>query len=211
MDKSIANKIPISNKIQDITLSQYHSGNNDGIINFIFETLPTGILILNRKIDIVYSNKQASLFLNRFEIPEEIPSVGMRIFNALDRDKFQELFPGEIIITKKFEGSPSNWLFRFAIPVKSQPIIVIYIIEDKISNKLNVNEIRQQYRLTRRETDIIRRLLDGLKNVEISNEFEIMEQTVKDHLSNIYQKMGVENRFDLIRSLVSPSHIQAHI
>ena len=33
--------------------------------------LPTGILILNRKIDIVYSNKQASLFLNRFEIPEE--------------------------------------------------------------------------------------------------------------------------------------------
>jgi DNA-binding NarL/FixJ family response regulator len=74
-----------------------------------------------------------------------------------------------------------------------------------------VNEIRQQYRLTRREADIIRRLLDGLKNVEISKEFEIMEQTVKDHLSNIYQKMGVENRFDLIRSLVSPSHIQAHI
>ena len=121
------------------------------------------------------------------------------------------MFPGEIIITKKFEGSPSNWLFRFAIPVKSQPIIVVYIIEDKISNKLNVNEIRQQYRLTRREADIIRRLLDGLKNVEISKELEIMEQTVKDHLSNIYQKMGVENRFDLIRSLVSPSHIQAHI
>jgi DNA-binding CsgD family transcriptional regulator len=211
MENSNSNKIPISNKIQDITLSQYHSGNNNEIINFIFDTLPTGIFILNRKIDIVYSNKQASLFLNRFEIPEEIPSVSRRIFNALDGDKFQELFPGEIIIIKKFEGSPSNWLFRFAIPVKSQPIIVIYIIEDKISNKLNVNEIRQQYGLTRREADIIRRLLDGLKNVEISRELEIMEQTVKDHLSNIYQKMGVENRFALIRSLVSPSHIQAHI
>jgi DNA-binding CsgD family transcriptional regulator len=211
MEKSIANKIPISNKIQDITLSQYHSGNSNEIINFIFDTLPTGVLILNRKIDIVYSNKQASLFLSRFEIPEEIPSVSRRIFDALDRDKFQEVFPGEIIIIKKFEGSPSNWLFSFAIPVKSQPIIVIYIIEDKISTKLNVNEIRQQYRLTRREADIIRRLLDGLKNVEISKELEIIEQTVKDHLSNIYQKMGVENRFDLIRSLVSPSHIQAHI
>ncbi len=211
MDKSNSNKIPISNKIRDIALSQYHSENNNAIINFIFDTLPTGILILNRKTEIVYGNKQASLFLSRFEIPEEIPSVSMRIFNALDRDKFQELFPGEIIMIKKFEGSPSNWLFRFAIPANSLPIIVIYIIEDKISNKLNVNEIRQQYRLTRREADIIRRLLDGLKNVEISKEFEIMEQTVKDHLSNIYQKMGVENRFDLIRSLVSPSHIQAHI
>ena len=210
MKDSNSDKIRIFNKIQDIPLSQYHSGNTDGIINFIFDTLPTGVLILNRKMDIMYSNKQASLFLSRFEIPEEIPSVGMRIFNALDGDKFQELFPGEIIIIKKFEGSPSNWLFRFAIPVKSQPIIVLYIIEDKISNKLNVNEIRQQYRLTRREADIVRRLLDGLKNVEISKEFEIVEQTVKDHLSNIYQKMGVENRFDLIRSLVSPSHIQAH-
>ena len=211
MKNSNSNKIPTSNKIQDIPLSQYHSGNNDGIINFIFDTLPTGILILNRKADIVYSNKQASLFLSRFEIPEEIPSVGMRIFNALDGDKFQELFPGEIIVTKKFEGSPSNWLFRFAIPVKSQPIIVIYIIEDKVSSKLNVNEIRQQYRLTRREADIVRRLLDGLKNAEISKELEIVEQTVKDHLSNIYQKMGVENRFDLIRSMVSPSDFHPHI
>jgi DNA-binding CsgD family transcriptional regulator len=211
MKKSITNKISISDKIRDISLSQYHSGNSDGIIDFIFDTLPTGVLIMNRKMEVVYGNKQASLFLSRFDIPEEIPSVGRRVFDALDRDKFQELFPGEIIIVKKFEGSPSNWLFRLVIPVESQPIIVIYIIEDKISNKLNVNEIRQQYRLTRREADIVRRLLDGLKNAEISKELEIVEQTVKDHLSNIYQKMGVENRFDLIRSMVSPSHFQPHI
>ena len=203
MKESNTSKINLPNKIQDITLSQYHSGDNNEIINFIFDTLPVGVVILNRKMDIVYNNKQASLFLSRYKIPEEIPSVSRRIFDALDRDKFQELFPGEIIVTKKFEGSPSNWLFRFAIPLKSQPIIVLFIIEDKISNKLNVNEIRQQYRLTRREADIIRRVLDGLKNIEISKDLEIVEQTVKDHLSNIYMKIGVENRFDLIRSLLS--------
>jgi DNA-binding CsgD family transcriptional regulator len=207
MKESNANKIPVSNKIHDITLSQYHSANNSEIINFVFDSLPVGVVILNRKIDIVYSNKQASLFLNRFELPEEIPAVSRRIFDALDRDKFRELFPGEITITKKFEGSPSNWLFRFAIPANSLPIIVLFVIEDKISNKLDVNEIRQQYRLTRRESDILRRALDGLKNVEISRELEIMEQTVKDHLSNIYMKIGVENRFALIRSLVGSSHI----
>jgi len=207
MKESDANKMPISKKIQDVTLSQYHSGNNNDIINFVFDALPVGVVIFNRKIDIVYNNKQASLFLSRYNIPEEIPSVSRRIFDALDRDKFQELFPGEIIVTKKFEGSPSNWLFRFAIPLKSQPIIVLFIIEDKISNKLNVNEIRQQYKLTRREGDIIRRVLDGLKNIEISKDLEIVEQTVKDHLSNIYMKIGVQDRFDLIRSLVSSCQI----
>jgi DNA-binding NarL/FixJ family response regulator len=70
-----------------------------------------------------------------------------------------------------------------------------------------VNEIRQQYKLTRREADIIRRVLDGLKNLEISKELEIGEQTVKDHLTSIYQKIGVQDRFDLIRSLISPPHI----
>jgi DNA-binding CsgD family transcriptional regulator len=207
MKKSDANTMPISKKIQDVTLSQYHPGNNNDLINFVFDALPVGVVIFNRKIDMVYSNKQASLFLSRYKIPEEIPSVSKRIFDALDRDKFQELFPGEIIVTKKFEGSPSNWLFRFAIPLKSQPVIVLFIIEDKISDKLNVNEIRQQYKLTRRETDIVRRVLDGLKNIEISKDLEIVEQTVKDHLSNIYIKIGVRDRFDLIRSLISYSHI----
>ena len=207
MKETNTNKLTQSKKIQDVTLSQYHSGNNNDIINFVFDTLPVGVVIFNRKVDIVYNNKQASLFLSRYKIPEEIPSVSRRIFDALDRDKFQELFPGEIIVTKKFEGSPSNWLFRFAIPLESQPIIVLFIIEDKISNKLNVNEIRQQYKLTRREADIIRRVLDGLKNSEISKDLEIVEQTVKDHLSNIYQKIGVQDRFDLIRSLVSSCQI----
>jgi len=207
MAESKADKSRIPKKIQDITVSEYHPEDKNEIINFIFDTLPVGVVILNRKIDILYSNKEASLFLSRFKIPEEIPSVGRRIFDALDREKFQELFPGEIIVTKKFEGSPSNWLFRFAVPIIFQPVIVLFIIEDKISNKLQVNEIRQQYKLTRRETDILRRVLDGLKNIEISKDLEIVEQTVKDHLSNIYGKIGVENRFDLVRSLVSPSHI----
>jgi DNA-binding NarL/FixJ family response regulator len=66
-----------------------------------------------------------------------------------------------------------------------------------------MNDIRKQFRLTRRETDILRRVLDGLKNVEIAEELEISEQTVKDHLSNIYMKSGVENRFDLARLLMN--------
>jgi len=206
MKEGNANKVPISGKIQDITLSQHHSENKNGIINFIFDTLPVGVVVFNRKIEIIYNNRQASLFLDRFEIPEEIPCVGRRIFDALEREKFQELFPGEITITKKLEGSPSNWIFKFAIPANSHSLIVLSISEDKISNKLNVNEIRQQYRLTRREIDILRRVLDGLKNIEISRDLEIGEQTVKDHLSNIYMKIGVADRFDLIRALLSTSY-----
>jgi DNA-binding CsgD family transcriptional regulator len=198
-------KIPVSNMIRDVTLSQYDVSNTNEIINFIFDALPVGVVILNRKIEIVYSNKQASFFLSRFDLPEEIPSVGRRIFDALDREKFQELFPVEIAITKKSEDLPSTWIFSFAIPVNSQPVIVLFIIEYKMSNKLQVNEIRQKYRLTRRETDVLGRVLDGLNNIEISKDLDIVEQTVKDHLSNIYGKIKVENRFALLGSLINLS------
>ena len=64
--------------------------------------------------------------------------------------------------------------------------------------------IRQRFRLTRRETDILRRVIDGSKNTEIAEELEISEQTVKDHLSNVYLKTGTENRMALMRNLVYP-------
>jgi DNA-binding CsgD family transcriptional regulator len=176
--------------------------------NFVFNAMPLGVISLDLKMDMVYCNKQATLFLDRFELPDEITPIGKRIFDAINRSKFNELFPGEICLIKKLEGSSSTWIFRLSIFESLTPIIVIFIMEDKISNKLDVNAIRQLYRLTRRESDILRRVLDGLKNVEIAKELEIAEQTVKDHLSNIYSKLGVENRNALYRSLLSPSNIQ---
>jgi two-component system nitrate/nitrite response regulator NarL len=82
-------------------------------------------------------------------------------------------------------------------------------MEETISNKLDMNEIRQKFRLTRRETDIVRRVIDGRKNIEIAEEIDISEQTVKDHLSNIYMKIGVENRMALMRTLMQTSNIES--
>src|SRR5271169_701731 len=70
-----------------------------------------------------------------------------------------------------------------------------------------------RFRLTRRETDALRGLLDGLKNTEIATNLTIAEQTVKDHLSRIYKKIGVKNRFELMRYLIKSSgrRARAHI
>jgi DNA-binding NarL/FixJ family response regulator len=56
--------------------------------------------------------------------------------------------------------------------------------------------------LTRKETDILRHVLDELKNTKIAEDIEITVQTVKDHLSKIYKKIGVENRMAMMRILM---------
>jgi DNA-binding CsgD family transcriptional regulator len=176
----------------------------NGEIEFILKKLPIGLIIFNRK-NIFYTNKKATSFLSRFDLPDEITSIKNRIFEAIDSGRLNELFPGEICLTKKLKGSPSHWIFRIYAYDKPDPIIYLVIIEETISNKLNMDEVRQQFRLSRRENDILRRVLDGLKNTEIAEDLEISEQTVKDHLSNIYKKTGGANRTGLMRTLLYSS------
>jgi DNA-binding CsgD family transcriptional regulator len=170
-------------------------------MDFILAKCPMGLIIFNRK-SIFYSNRKANSFLSRFELPAEIPIINKRIYDAIDKGQLGELFPGEICFSKKFDGSPSNWIFRIYINEKPDPIVYLVIVEETISNKIDINQTRQKFRLSRRESDVLRRVLDGLRNIEIAEELEISEQTIKDHLSSIYKKMGSENRMALMRMLL---------
>lgn len=171
------------------------------------DKMPLGVMLYNQRMENVYCNRRANSFLKRYAPPGEIYNISKRIFQAIKKSKLHEEFPGEVVLTKSLYGSSSNWIFKFFICESPQPLVGVFIIEESISNKIDMNQIRQQFKLTRRETDVLRRVLDGLKNIEIADDLEISEQTVKDHLSNVYMKTGVENRFALIRSLIKPSQI----
>jgi DNA-binding NarL/FixJ family response regulator len=52
--------------------------------------------------------------------------------------------------------------------------------------------------LTRREKSIIGCLMQGWRNREIARRLTITEQTVKNHLRTIYDKVGVSDRLELV-------------
>jgi DNA-binding NarL/FixJ family response regulator len=51
--------------------------------------------------------------------------------------------------------------------------------------------------LTQREEQIVRAIARGLMNRQIAEELRISEQTVKNQLTMIYQKLGVQSRVQL--------------
>src|SRR5215467_46615 len=55
-----------------------------------------------------------------------------------------------------------------------------------------------RFGLTRREAQIIGALIDGQTNKDIAKTFGISECTVKHHLTNVYDKLGVYNRVELV-------------
>ena len=52
--------------------------------------------------------------------------------------------------------------------------------------------------LTPREIEIITAVINGATNRDISAQLTLSEQTVKNHLSHIYDKVGVSNRVELV-------------
>jgi RNA polymerase sigma factor (sigma-70 family) len=54
--------------------------------------------------------------------------------------------------------------------------------------------------LTPRETEIVRMVSQGLRNKAIADRLSISEGTVKVHLHNIYEKLGVDGRMELVLS-----------
>lgn len=62
---------------------------------------------------------------------------------------------------------------------------------------------RKNYQLTNREAEVLGYLFEGYSPEAASKELNISSHTLKKHMSNLYRKMGVRTRWELLRKLYS--------
>jgi two-component system, NarL family, response regulator LiaR len=60
----------------------------------------------------------------------------------------------------------------------------------------------QGEQLTERERDVLKAMVDGLNNREIAEALVISLGTVKFHVSNIFQKLGVDSRVEAVKMAI---------
>jgi len=73
---------------------------------------------------------------------------------------------------------------------------------------LNGKLPRERAQLSQREREIIILIAQGYKNKEIAEKMFITEQTVKNHLHNVFDKLGVSDRLELALYAI---HNQLHV
>jgi DNA-binding NarL/FixJ family response regulator len=71
---------------------------------------------------------------------------------------------------------------------------LIQVVTDNSKSKRN---LQNGYGLTPRETEMVAAVLDGYSNPEIADKCQLSEQTVKHHLSHVFDKLGVYSRLEL--------------
>lgn len=76
----------------------------------------------------------------------------------------------------------------------------------KTSSKQGLlNAVCQQHNMTPREQDVIRLIVQGYRNKQISEELLVSVSTIKKHITNIYHKLNITSRHELIVLINSPS------
>jgi DNA-binding CsgD family transcriptional regulator len=175
----------------------------DMLTRWIIDAMSEGVIVFDAHKKIIFCNRKADIFLKYHDIPSDVINVCQRIFDAIKQDRFKGAFPGEIYVSE-IPGSPrGKRIYRLNVCEHPKPFVCVFIGEDSAFKDSDLNKIRLQFELTRRELDVIRRILRGLGNRAIADELEISEQTVKDYLSSIYAKLGVNNRLALMKFLIS--------
>ncbi len=66
--------------------------------------------------------------------------------------------------------------------------------EKNQSHSTNSTKSKNRFNLTKRETEVIRLVSEGLSNSEISGQLLISPHTVKTHVTHILNKIGVADR-----------------
>jgi two-component system, NarL family, response regulator len=67
-----------------------------------------------------------------------------------------------------------------------------------VQSALALANLSSAQELTAREQEIVRYVAHGLRNAEVGKRLSISEATVKTHLNNIFQKLNLRDRVDLV-------------
>ena len=134
-------------------------------------------------------------------------TIGFLIFTSVGYvESFFSFFRHFGAMTRKLE--PNDGFLYSSIPYALYGIfLIVYFLRYPISAPLGSDEIPAEflskYGITERERELILKVMQGKSNADIARELFISLPTVKTHLHNIYQKLGVDSRYDLLAKVRS--------
>ena len=82
--------------------------------------------------------------------------------------------------------------------IESQSVSnVVQVVQQLAAANPQPSQPQNRFGLTARETEIISFITQGCMNRDIASSLSITEETVKRHLTNIFNKVGMSNRLEL--------------
>ena len=185
-------------KYRFLTLTPNYVSNN------IIQNIDEAIILLNQNKDVIFANEKAKSMIGIDNFNKEAMVEKIKNFHYID-NKISELL-----------NEKSNEIYeRLHVSVNENKNILIdikcSIIKDKFNDTLGIliigkevkgaEHFKRIHKLTEREFNIILQIISGATNKEIGDDLGITLNTIKRHITNIYNKLVINNKVELMNIL----------
>jgi two-component system, response regulator PdtaR len=93
--------------------------------------------------------------------------------------------------------------FNKAQLISTIEIAIYNVLKHRLPNSINKKQLEENYKieLTDREIEILNLICEGKTNQQIADDIYLSVNTIKFHIKNIYDKLEVRNRTELLLKL----------
>ncbi|MDE5412126.1 LuxR C-terminal-related transcriptional regulator [Alkalihalobacterium chitinilyticum] len=189
-----ASKFISSSLKQHLTFKQLQYSNS--IFDQSMSKLPIGVLVVDKNFSIIYSNDLAIKYcsnLNHADKNNPLSKVKDAVLTRLNTK-----FTDELILTIGVLSFEINTQVTLDL---EEPFFTIYIHSEAKQNEDPIKKATIEFGLSKRETEIIGLISKGYSNNDIAQKLFLSINTVKTHLNNIFNKLGVNNRTSVIHKI----------
>ena len=128
--------------------------------------------------------------------------IGLLIFATVGYVESALSLPSALGSTSVTISNQNDFLYS-SIPYALYGIfLIVFFLRYPLRAPLEVDDLSEafvsRYGITDREREIILKVIQGKSNADIAGELFISLGTVKTHLHNIYRKIEVDSRYDLL-------------
>ncbi len=182
----------------------------------------TDYFTIRGKFQVVCSSDDIHDVMNAEHLDPEVILLDINLLMANAIDGFhllKEKFPNSyIVILTAFESIDYvNSFIRIGVNgyiLKTISLADIYTsiltmveeefsISPKVANQILYFSDYQNNKLSKKEVEIIRLIAEGYSHHEASNKLLITNYTINQYLKNIYKKLGVQSKSELIQKAVT--------
>ncbi|WP_067030978.1 response regulator transcription factor [Allomuricauda sp. CP2A] len=124
-----------------------------------------------------------------------------RLLNTYPQASFTQQYAAEIGTDKELAtyNTPKTWYLKYLLQVAlilSLLANAYLLTTRKLNEKIKAKSLRQK--LTPQEQKIVAHILQEKSNKEIAAELFVSLSTVKTHINNLYKKLGVSSREEIV-------------
>ncbi|WP_328703201.1 LuxR C-terminal-related transcriptional regulator [Alkalihalobacterium elongatum] len=158
--------------------------------------LPIGVIVVDKSFSILYSNEVAIKYcsnLNHTDKTNPLTKVKDAVLARINSDNLDELNLTIGDLSFKI-NTHETWDI-------AEQHFTIYIHSEMKQNEDPIKKATLAFGLSKRESEIIALISKGYSNNDIANKLFLSINTVKTHLNNIFNKLGVNNRTSVIHKI----------